>query len=409
MDCRTVHSFAYKYTVRPMKLFISFFGHSSIKERIDIVSKIILIDLINQFLLSKYLKIKDFIDSKKEQFENIQKVEKINIYDLFDKYIRQIISGSNGITHNGYVKLFHMMLSNNQITIPEYDLIAIDESADLSEVTLEIFQLLKAKKKIIAGDRSQAIYSFTHCVDGLSILSGSGTTCEITKTYRCSPKIAKQVQTFMRKHYDPTFNFPGTEPEDNKINSIMYLSRTNSMLVGQIIRLMEEGVTFQLLRDPKNIFELILILMNLKKNGKIFNIEWSHLQKDVNTYFSEPALQDDYDSALEYIAELYEDDIQIKSASSIIFQYGQSDIYAAYRYAKENKNTGSIKLNTIFNAKGDEADRVYILDDINTMVTKTLNKPEHKWSDKEYENLRLAYVAVTRAKKELIGADFLDL
>ena len=189
----------------------------------------------------------------------------------------------------------------------------------------------------------------------------------------------------------------------------MYLSRTNSMLVGQIIRLMEEGVTFQLLRDPKNIFELILILMNLKKNGKIFNIEWSHLQKDVNTYFSEPALQDDYDSALEYIAELYEDDIQIKSASSIIFQYGQSDIYAAYRYAKENKNTGSIKLSTIFTAKGDEADRVYILDDINTMVTKTLNKPEHKWSDKEYENLRLAYVAVTRAKKELIGADFLDL
>jgi len=412
IDCRTLHSYAYKHTVAPLRLSIGFFGYSNIKERMDFIFKLALVDLINKFLLSRHIKIDDFIKENQKEFQTLEaNNQHLNIKKIFDKYIKQIISGKYGTTHNGYVKLFHMMLHNNEITIPSYDIALYDEGADANEVAIEIFKLIHAKKKIVAFDAAQAIYSFTHCISCADAFRDEGITKKLSKTYRCRPEIAQQIQNFMQEFYEPDFEFIGTEPENENIESIMYLSRTNSALVGKIIELISISSKFKLLRDPKSIFELILILLNLKENGKILNIEWSHLQDDVNEYYRNyDSMKKEYKTVLAYIYDIYSEDPQISSATNIIMEYGASKIYDAYNYAKQHcndKDTGSIKVSTIFTAKGDEADKVEILDDINTMVNRVLGKPKNEWTAKELEDLRLAYVAVSRAKKQLVGATFL--
>ena len=113
-------------------------------------------------------------------------------------------------------------------------------------------------------------------------------------------------------------------------------------------------------------------------------------------------------NVLKYIADIYDEDIAIKSASSIIFQYGNTQIYNAYTYAKQhfnNKEPAMVKVSTIFTAKGSEADRVVLLDDVNMMIEKAITGKME--INKERESLRLAYVAYSRAKKELINATHL--
>jgi hypothetical protein len=129
----------------------------------------------------------------------------------------------------------------------------------------------------------------------------------------------------------------GTEPEDDTIRSIAYITRNNSELVGQIIRLNNSDIKYNLTRPAKSIFELLLILITLKPNGTIYSKEWKYLQDDANDWGNSEYLQAEYKSLRSYIQSLYEEEPAISSALNILAQYNTDEIFEAFELAKSHE------------------------------------------------------------------------
>ena len=72
ISCMTTHSLAYQNTINDYNLKVGFFNYKHIKERIAYEHKIIIIDLINEFCLSKYERISTFLKLKSIQISCIE-------------------------------------------------------------------------------------------------------------------------------------------------------------------------------------------------------------------------------------------------------------------------------------------------------------------------------------------------
>ncbi|MCK5848433.1 MAG: AAA family ATPase, partial [Caldisericia bacterium] len=371
---QTTHSLAYQNTVKPLKLKVGFFKWKDIKTRMIYIHKLLTIDTMNDFFLSKHTTFEEF----KEEHRLTDNMDSINpaIYKAAYASLKEMFSGKVDITHAGYLKMYHMMLSSGKIHHKELDIVMLDEFQDSAPVVLEIFRLLPAKKKVVAGDNFQSIFKFNQCVNGFDEFANEGYSLPMTQTFRCNPELAERVQTFMRRHADPHFQFIGTEPETKAIESVMHISRTNSALVGKIIDLMEEDIGFNMARKASIVFELVLILLQLKPDSNIYSGEWRHLQADVDEWENDDLLKRTHRTALSYIAKKYEDEIPIKSAVGIITNYGPRKIFGAYNFAKahEKEKNHKVTIGTAHSLKGAEADRVYILDDVNNSIRDLIDE-----------------------------------
>ena len=67
-----------------------------------------------------------------------------------------------------------------------------------------------------------------------------------------------------------------------------------------------------------------------------------------------------------------------------------------------------ITLCTAHSSKGLEFDRVIVGDDLNKQIRKIYQKEQHKWTEDDVSELRLYYVAITRAKLELVNATVIE-
>jgi len=409
VKCSTVHSLAFRNTVSELNYDIGFFNWKSINKPIDYEYKIIIIDLMNDFFLSKYTKFNDFIESdqyKKEQMNFVHK----DIIKYTEEYVRKMLTGKIDITHAGYLKLYHILLENEKIQHKEFDFVMIDEAGDINEVILEIFNLLPAKKKIMVGDENQNIYTFNNTINGFNVMKNQGVQLNMTQSFRCDTKIAKKIESFMKKYLNPNFSFVGSDIKDENINSIMIISRTNSALIEQMIELRMVGIDFSLTRKSSVIFELIMILLNLGPKSTIYSKEWKFLKDDAIEYNDNPFLKEDYSSLFGYLIAKYKNDIAIKTAIGTILKYGRDDIYSVYNYAKVNdskRKKYKYILTTCHSSKGLEADYVIFTDDMNLSIEKIIEKDKNEYSEKEIEALMLYYVGASRAIKKLENAIYL--
>jgi len=334
--CMTTHSLAHQNTVKPNNLHIGFLNWKVITERIRYEQKLLIIDIINNFFLSKYVTINDFFESIPDTIFQLNKINsKITI--LIEKYIRKMMSGKIDITHAGYLKMYHMLLHHKKIQHNEFDLIMLDECGDINPVTLEIFKLLPSKKKVMVGDENQNIYTFNNTINGFAEMKDEGIQLNMTQSFRCKPFIANKIEQFCQKYIDPNMQFNGTEPEDSTIKTKAIISRTNSGLVGEMIDLINIGSPFSLTRKASIIFELVMIFLNLKPGGKIYSKEWSYLQDDVEEWNDSISLQNEYKTSLSFIASKYSNDQAVKTTIGLINKYGSKQIYMAFEYAKQHE------------------------------------------------------------------------
>ena len=411
VKCMTTHSLAYQNTVRQLDLKVGWFNWKTITKKMRYEFKLFVIDTINDFFLSKYTNFTDFVVEEKKHNRDMDNIHR-DIYKFSHLYIKEMFTGKIEITHAGYLKMYHMMLAKGKLVHQEFDLIMLDEAQDSAPVVLEIFQLLPAKKKVMVGDPFQSIFKFNKCVNGFIELADEGTSKPMSQTFRCNPQLAEQVESFMQQHADPDFTFVGTEPEDDKIRTVMYISRTNSALVGKIIELMQGGVTFNMARKAKIVFELVLILIHLKPGGKIYSSEWKHLQEDADEWNSDGFLQQEFSSAFKYVSDKYGEEPGIKSAIGVIGTHGRKKILEAYDFAikHENDKNHKITIGTCHSLKGAEADKVHILDDVNNSIRDLMDSGKELWeyTESDKEKINVVYVAYTRAAKQLTNAEWLE-
>ena len=260
IKCCTTHSLAYKPIISAHKLTLGTFNYKSITERIDYSLKEEILSTFKEFCLSPYISISEFCQAKEYSDFTCK---------LVTKYFTQMADGIIDCNYDFYLKYFHISLATGSITYPNFDLIMLDEGGDLNAVTIEIFRLLPATRKVMAGDVHQNIYTFNHTINGFEVLKDSGTIFPMTISFRVSEPIAELIQAFGQSHLDPTFSFQGIPIKDTTIKTKAFIARTNAALISKMMELNNLNQNYSLRRDLDSIFELPLALCSLSPKGFI--------------------------------------------------------------------------------------------------------------------------------------------
>ena len=446
VQCKTIHSLAYGYTVKqfPLKLVPSL-KPKIIKERIDPIRKSFILDALTKYFLSRHTIIKDFID---EFYKDLFSEDEI---ELMRVYFRKMKDGECECSHDFYLKLFHLLLHNRIITLHEYDFLALDEAGDVNGASLEIFRLIPSKKRIMVGDNQQNIYSFNQTINGFTALEREGSLLSLSQSFRVSDQISPYVQHFCRKYLDKDMVFNGvkySEPVDEKDATFFYISRTNAGVVKRIIELDEAKIRYNLTRPVKTLFALPLLLLRIKKDPshQITLPEYAFLQEDMEKYVESYELQKTYENPINYIEQIHGDDISIVTAAGLIKRFSPAGIVQAYNSALEHEKhpeTHKVTITSAHSSKGLEAHVVYIEDDLNNALENMIKKfndavHEKMVKDKErlgdyfnpndsayemfdkdnpnmkllnnsqIEEFRLYYVAITRAMLQVHNCSWLE-
>lgn len=402
--CMTTHKLAYAATVRPYKLKLGNFTYRSITERIDYDDKILVLDSIKEFCLSKYTNFQDFaaangISSK--------------ISNICIAYLHRMQTAQIECTHEFYLKFFHILLADGTIEYEPFDFLMLDEAGDLNEVTLEIFRLLPSPKKIAVGDPFQNIYTFNYTINCFEVLKDEGTLFRMSQSFRVADYIANRISKFCTKYLDPDMKFEGIPITNTTIKTRSFITRTNGALIAKMIELNRQNIPYGLVRSANEIFRLPLMLVNIKYQGFITEPSYKHLQTDIDDWFETDELQDKYSTVLSYLLHLYEDDVQLSQAITLVLKHKKAAIMNAYSEAKKHeKTTQSYILATAHSCKGLEFDEVTLSTDMNSSIDKVIDKLREGARREdlfrhEVEALNLYYVACTRAAKVLINANYL--
>ena len=405
VSCMTTHSLAYSPTIhgKSSKLKLGNFTYRQIHESIDYEFKCEIVDHIRSFCLSSFLDI--------DQYGSHHNLTPL-LLEYLHKYLEQMLSGKTECTHDFYLKLYHIMLANGNITYEPFSIIALDESGDLNPVTLEIFKLLPATRKVMVGDPHQNIYQFNHTINCFSVMQDEGTYLPMTQSFRVDSKIASRIQRFCQTYLSEDMQFTGVTISNPTIKTRAFISRTNSALIRKLMELNKLRIPYGTIRDVKDIFSLPLTLIALRPGGFTASSEYKFLQDDANTFGKSKELQDKYKSLLVYLKDLHDGDTALQQAISIIFQYGKLEVLTCYEIAKKHsKQEQPYMLGTCHSFKGLEKDYVELADDMNQaiapiIVAKQLN-PNYELSTEERAELNLYYVACSRSRIELVNAKYL--
>lgn len=409
VKCQTIHSLAYRSTVSAYGLKVGFPRPSHVAHEGSMEFKGKVLEYVENYCLSGETDLATYLKAV-DAHEGILDPATVVVNDMF--------SGKIPCTHAFYLKLYHILLDNRSIPAPRVNLLMVDEFGDITALTIEIFRLIQADLKLAVGDSMQNIYGFTQTINGFKALRDVGVSKKLTESFRVSAPIAERIEGFCNDHLDTEFKFKGrVYPQGSITETHGYISRTNAGMIEKMISLADRGIEFNLTRPAKAIFSLPLTLLNLKKDAQIFDPQYKYLEKDLKRFYKSDELQSVYLTPFKYIATLYADDIAIKAAVSLISKHSPSAVYAIYAKAKAYEETGLTyyaTLSTGHSSKGLEFDEVTILDDFNLSISKTINKIRELQSEGtpeadalievEEENLRLYYVASSRAKLRLHNA-----
>ena len=141
IDCRTTHSLAYKYTVRDFGLKVGFLNYRNIEENITYEQKLQVLDNIELFCLSEYTTFEEF---SKEKLTDVSD----RLQDIMLQTLNKMSSGDMSCTHSFYLKLFHMLLAEDELdNIPTYDILLLDEAGRLKPCYFADLLTTKSKEE----------------------------------------------------------------------------------------------------------------------------------------------------------------------------------------------------------------------------------------------------------------------
>ena len=277
---------------------------------------------------------------------------------------------------------------------PKYDVIFVDEAQDVNPLQREIIlRMLKPKGRlIVVGDPKQSIYSFQGSnLDSFNYFATMPKTVELplSMTYRLPKAIVELANTI----------FEGLETANEQQGSV----DTNGSLIDAV------SGDFVLCR---NNLPLVEALISLLENGKKATIYGQELGERILSY----------STSVDNVGQLYtmlarkEEELRSKGVSNPKTHKGYVsikeivDIIAILEktFGGMNKlnervselftrdKTDGINLMTIHKSKGLEANRIYFLD--KHLIPSKFAKTELDM----YQEKCLEYVAITRAKNELI-------
>lgn len=404
VDIKTTHSLAYAYTVGKRRIRNNYKA-AEIGEIFNL-----------EFDEASYaLKVFDFYCNSALSAP-AQLATDSSIITVVSEIYDRMRNGELDITHSWYLKEFQLSLLGGKKIRSSYDYALLDEAQDTNSVTLSIFNHLPGRK-IKVGDAHQAIYLFRGAINGINDRGGGkgkNTRKSLTTTFRCLPHIVDQANWVLETFKGEKHKIVSGNNREPKIETVAVLSRTNSTLIEQ----MDELKDFNLTRPPEIIFESILSVLNWKYG---FNHDISKNFKFMTKFKTMVELND-------YIEAT--NDQELRTAIKTLEKYDSKDwtakgyprggkIRAIFDKACRNyKHNGSsaMTLSSTHSSKGLEFDKVILCPDFPDLITiiSKLMEMGHVETPEDFingkkseiaaarEEVNLYYVAVTRAKYELL-------
>lgn len=405
--CSTIHSLAYRATVKKYGLRVGFFKARDIDKKVDFLDRIEIATIIEDFCLSKYTDVNVYLNDM-----TIDMKLRPHVLLYLDKMARGDIQSN----HSFYLKFYHILLASGEVEAPSVDILMLDEFGDITGLTLEIFKLINAKLKVAVGDSMQTIYRFNKTINGFKALKGQGVRLRLSQSFRVATPIAERIEAFCHEYIDEDVDFKGQEyPKDKKPESHAFIARTNGVLIGEMIRLGNMHIEYNLTRPVKAMFSLLLTLMNLKENITVHDPQYKFIERDLTQYYAKKDLQQRFGNPLRYIGAKHEEDMAIQSAIALIGRHSFKILYDVYNAAKAHEaahKVHHITLTTAHSSKGLEYDEVTILGDLNEAFTRAEEAANEDPGDIEAtlvfeDEIKLYYVACSRARIKLNNAGHL--
>ena len=301
--------------------------------------------------------------------------------------------------------LFHQEL------IPTYKYVFIDECQDLN--TAQRLMMLAASKNgrfIAVGDRNQAINGFAGAdCSSFDKIANQPNTIELplSVNYRCGTNmiaLAQEIVPHIKAHdgaiKGEVFHVKQLTKDLFK-NNDMVLCRTSAPLVGLCMKLIESGITAvvkgkDIAQDLKNLIENA----NTKDIKKVLEYLEEEKKKCIDIIKEQRKCDD---NAAKNSTKYINLEDRCKCIENICM-YAIKDTTQLKSYINkmftDDKIENAVMLSTAHKSKGLEANRVMIL-----LPDKLPLKYPHQQKWQEIQEMNLKYVALTRARKELIFVD----
>jgi DNA helicase-2/ATP-dependent DNA helicase PcrA len=315
--------------------------------------------------------------------------------------------------------LIEIFSSSDPKTMPQLDLLLVDESQDLSALAWTAVEVLaiNAKQIFICGDDDQCIYKWAGA-DVQRFISIAGTTRVLDVSYRIPKSVhalAESISSRISNRRPKTWRPREEVGQVNWFNSIeeipmdegswLLMARHGYQLTAMENHCLSQGYSFNSVgRDPLKspTLKVIQIWENLRKGAE----ESAERILDVFKYMATthaPAalvkrLKADESSRMYAMPELVQlglgtTDLWHRSLTKISTQ--ERDYFIAVRKRGEKLlQSGRCVVSTVHSAKGAEADNVVLTTDLSL---RTYNNMESNFDDE----CRVFYVGTTRAKKTL--------
>lgn len=292
------------------------------------------------------------------------------------------------ILHDHYLKKW---LLNDPVLGREGEIIFVDEAQDLSPAVGRVIQAQKHLKKVFVGDPNQSIYGFAGARDALATIQAAH-TLPLTMSWRFGEGAAVIANGWLRTLKAPhliranplqsTTIGPCERPD-------AILTRTNATAVWELMDLQAQGQRPRLmcnLRFVEAFLHGVDDLMNGRPSGSTMLKQfrsWGEVREHVL-----------HDSSTN----------ELMTWTRLVDAYDVATLHRSVVDAAAGFGTGTV-ISTAHKAKGLEWDAVRIADDFAGKMAKVFLGGNKDQLDDEK---RLAYVAVTRARKHLDPGSLAD-
>lgn len=298
------------------------------------------------------------------------------------------VDGALHYSHDCYLKQWGL-----SHPVMECDFLLLDEGQDLSPVMVDIFQRQAGMQRALVGDEAQAIYSFRGAISAMRDFE-SDQYLQLSKSFRFGAPIAaeankwlrllkaplmltgnEQVSSRVHREEDPEWN-----PEQGAI-----LCRTNAEAMGQAMAEMARNRRVAIVGGGAAIEAMANAALALKAGGRTQHPElylfrsWRELQEYVE--------KDNAGSDLRVLVRLVD-------------EYGAERLLGALKKLV-GEDRAEVVVSTAHKAKGREWSSVRIAGDFPAPAFTEDDRAKGKQDSVAEQDLKLAYVATTRAKHVL--------
>lgn len=276
--------------------------------------------------------------------------------------------------HDGYLKLWS--LARPKLGC---DYILLDEAQDTNPCVLSVMEAQESQI-VYVGDRHQQIYAWRGAVNAMETIE-TPETCYLTQSFRFGPAIAEAAGQILSALGEPE-TLRGNSARRSQIRpdgrADAVLARTNTKVIAEVLDALGAGMRPHIVGDTKELklkVSSVYDLMDGQPGSHPDFFGFNHWNEVVE--FAET-----------------DEGAELKAFVSLVQQHSPGALWAAITKAEPEEADADVTISTGHRGKGREWDAVRIADDFLSSQDESGCIP--------VSEARLFYVAITRAKSDLI-------